>query len=94
MAWACIAVAKRWAVTSESSAKFHGAVYLDKPHRVEAHVRATTEDRITADARIIDRKERVRAEAAGMFTVLGEAQAKRVVGENLGHSSDEYLKRT
>jgi acyl-coenzyme A thioesterase PaaI-like protein len=92
MAWACIAVGHRWAVTVESSAKFHGAVYLDKPHRVEARVGTITDDRMEATARIVDRKERVRAEAAGTFAVLGEAQATRVIGDNLGSSADAYLK--
>jgi acyl-CoA thioesterase FadM len=79
-------------VTVESSAKFHGAVYLDKPHRVEARVGTITDDRMEATARIVDRKERVRAEAAGTFAVLGEAQATRVIGDNLGSSADAYLK--
>ena len=94
MAWACIAVGRRWAVTVESSAKFHGAVYLDKPHRVEARVGDATEDRMQAAARIIDRKERVRTEAQATFATLGEAQASRVIGANLGTSASEYLKQT
>ena len=92
MAWACIAIGRRWAVTVETSAKFHGAVYLDKPHRVEARVGATTADRMEATARIVDRKDRVRVEAAATFATLGEAQATRVIGENLGTSASEYLK--
>jgi len=93
MAWACIAIGHRWAVTVESSAKFHGAVYLDKPHRVEARVAASGEERMEATARIIDRKERIRAEAAGTLAVLGEAQATRVIGDNLGSSAGDYLKQ-
>ena len=93
MAWACIAIGHRWAVTVESSAKFHGAVYLDKPHRVEARVATPGEERMEATARIIDRKERVRAESTGTFAVLGEAQATRVIGDNLGTSAADYLKQ-
>jgi hypothetical protein len=81
-------------VTVESSAKFHGAVYLDKPHRVEARIGDTSRRRMEATARIIDRKERVRAEAAGTFAVLGEAQATRVIGDNLGTSAEAYLSRS
>jgi acyl-coenzyme A thioesterase PaaI-like protein len=91
MAWACIAVGHRWAVTVETTTKFHGAVYLDKPHRVEARVVATTADRMDTSARIVDRKERVRAEATATFATLGEAQATRVIGDNLGASASEYL---
>jgi acyl-coenzyme A thioesterase PaaI-like protein len=94
MAWACIAVGRRWAVTIESSATFHGAVYLDKPHRVEARVGESTEDRMQASARIVDMKERVRTESRATFATLGEAQATRVIGENLGTSASEYLKQS
>ena len=94
MAWACIAIGHRWAVTVETTTKFHGAVYLDKPHRVEARIGETTEDRMQASARILDRKERVRAEASARFATLGEAQAVRAIGENLGTSAAEYLKPT
>ena len=94
MAWACIAVGHRWAVTVETSTKFLGAVYLDKPHRVEARVVATTGDTMQTTGRVIDRKERVRAEATASFAVLGEAQATRVIGTNLGTSAAEYLKPT
>lgn len=92
MAWACIAVGRRWAVTIETKATFHGAVYLDKPHRVEARIGATTDDRMEATARIIDRKGRVRVDAAATFATLGEAQATRVIGDDLGTSAGEYLK--
>jgi acyl-CoA thioesterase FadM len=91
MAWACIAVGHRWAVTVETSTKFHGAVYLDKPHRVEARVVACTTDRMDTSGRIVDLKGRVRAEATATFATLGEAQATRIVGENLGTSASEYL---
>jgi acyl-coenzyme A thioesterase PaaI-like protein len=93
MAWACIAVGRRWAVTVETSAKFHGAVYLDKPHLVEARIGTITEDRMEATARIIDRKERVRVDAAATFATLGEAQATRVIGDNLGTAAGEYLRQ-
>ncbi len=41
-AWACIATGRRWAVTSETSTRFHRAVYVDKPHLVEAEITETT----------------------------------------------------
>ena len=81
MAWACIAVARHWAVTSETSARFHRAVYVDKPHVVEAVVADETDGEIATTARVLNPKGVVRVEASATFTKLGEAQIKRAVGE-------------
>jgi uncharacterized protein (TIGR00369 family) len=81
MAWACIAIGRQWAVTSETSARFHRAVYVDKPHLVEAEVVGQTDSEISTTARILNPKGVVRVEAAATFTKLGQAQLKRAVGE-------------
>ncbi|MFT4774410.1 MAG: acyl-coenzyme A thioesterase PaaI-like protein [Candidatus Azotimanducaceae bacterium] len=81
MAWACIAIGRRWAVTSETSTRFDRAVYVDKPHLVEAEITEQTETDITTIGRVIDLKGRIRSEARATFTVLGKAQLKRATGE-------------
>ena len=81
MAWACIAIGRQWAVTSETTTKFHRAVYVDKPYTVEAEIENQTEAELVATARILDAKGTVRAESRATFTALGEAQLKRAVGE-------------
>ncbi len=81
MAWACITIGRRWAVTSETSTRFDRAVYVDKPYLAEAEIIEQTETDIATIGRIIDLKGRVRAEARATFTVLGEAQLKRATGE-------------
>jgi uncharacterized protein (TIGR00369 family) len=81
MAWACIAIGHRWAVTSETTTRFDRAIYIDKPHRVEAEIAKQTDVDIVTVGRIIDLKGRVRAESRATFTVLGEAQLKRAAGE-------------
>jgi acyl-coenzyme A thioesterase PaaI-like protein len=80
MAWACIAIGRQWAVTSETSTKFHRAIYVDKPHLVEAEVVEQTDSEIITAGRIINLKGVVRAEATATFTALGEAELKRAVG--------------
>lgn len=90
MAWACIAIGRRWAVTSETSTRFDRAVYVDKPHLVEAEIIEQTETDIVTIGRVIDLKGRVRAEARATFTVLGEAQLKRATNET-GNTLDESL---
>ena len=82
MAWACIALGRQWAVTSETSTRFDRAVYVDKPHRVEAEILEQSDTEIVTTGRIVDLKGRVRAESRATFTVLGEAQLKRAVGES------------
>ncbi len=81
MAWACIAIGRQWAVTSETSTRFDRAVYVDKPHRVEAEIVEQSDTEIVTTGRIVDLKGRVRAQSRATFTVLGEAQLKRAAGE-------------
>lgn len=81
MAWACIVIAHQWAVTSETTARFHRAVYVDKPHTVEAEVVDQTGSEIMTVARILNVRGVVRAEATATFTKLGDAQLKRAAGE-------------
>jgi uncharacterized protein (TIGR00369 family) len=81
MAWACIAIGRQWAVTSETTTRFDRAVYVDKPHRVEAEIVEQTDIEIVTTGRIVDLKGRVRAESRATFTVLGEAQLRRAAGE-------------
>jgi acyl-coenzyme A thioesterase PaaI-like protein len=90
MAWACIAIGKRWAVTSETTTRFHRAVHVDKRYRVEAEVTGHDDPSgqetsvgaktgmMHCTARVLDRHDQVRAEASATFTTLGEAQATRV----------------
>ncbi|NND73380.1 MAG: PaaI family thioesterase [Ilumatobacter sp.] len=91
MAWACIAVGRQWAVTSETTTRFDRAIYVDKPHQVEAEIAEQTDTEIHTIGRIVDLKGRVRAESHATFTVLGEAQLKRAVGASDGEQLDDSL---
>lgn len=92
MAWACIAIGRSWAVTSETSTKFHGAVYVDKDHRVEAEIIERTDAEIRTVGRIVDMKGRVRTESVATFTVLGEAQIKRAAGVDESSELDDSVR--
>ncbi len=83
MAWACIAVGRRWAVTTETTTRFHRAVRIDTPYRVEAEVvdgdaPAEGAGTMRCVGRVLDRNGQVRAEAEATFTTVGEAQAVRL----------------
>jgi acyl-coenzyme A thioesterase PaaI-like protein len=92
MAWACIASGHRWAVTAATSTRFHGAIYVDKEHCVEARVTDIDESSMTTAGSISDLKGRVRAEATATFTVLGVAQAQRLVGGQIDASNTSYVR--
>lgn len=83
MAWACIAIGKRWAVTTETTTRFHRAVRIDTRYRIEAEVVSNDTPSEGAGtmrcvSRVLDGRGRVRAEAEATFTTLGEAQAVRI----------------
>ncbi len=84
MAWACIAIAHRWAVTIETSTSFRKPVRIDVEHRVEARIVEVGGDRIDCEATVFDSRQNARADARASFAVLGEAQAVRAIGGDLG----------
>ncbi|MDJ0770465.1 MAG: PaaI family thioesterase [Ilumatobacter sp.] len=93
MAWACIAVGHRWAVTTETSTRFDRPVRVGSHYRVEAEVVDHVDATMRTAATIVDRRGGVRAEAAASFTTLGEAQAVRLAGVDLGDEHRAYLDR-
>jgi acyl-coenzyme A thioesterase PaaI-like protein len=83
MAWACIAVGRRWAVTTETTTRFERAVRVDEQYRVEAGVVEQTDGEIQTSARVLDGRDHLRAVATARFTVLGEAQLMRAAGTDV-----------
>ena len=83
MAWACIAIGRRWAVTTETTTRFERAVRVGKPYRVEARIVERTDAEIRTSAQVLDVRGQLRAEATALFTVLGEAQVMRAAGADV-----------
>ena len=80
MAWACIAVGHRWAVTTETHARFERAVRVDTAYDVTAEILSIDETEIHAAARVEDSRGQLRTSAAATFSILGEAQTTRLAG--------------
>lgn len=80
MAWACIAIGRQWAVTTETNTRFHRAVRVGSHYRVEAVVAGRGEGAMHTSARVLDRRGEPRVDANATFTTLGEAQAARLAG--------------
>jgi len=80
MAWACIAIGRQWAVTTETTTRFHRALRVGSRYRVEAEVVDHVDTTMSTTARVLDRRDVLRAEASATFATLGEAQAVRLAG--------------
>ena len=83
MAWACIAIGKQWAVTTETTTRFDGVVRVGSRYSVEAEVVDHVDATIRVTARVLDGRDVVRAAAEASFTTLGEAQAVRIAGGDI-----------
>jgi acyl-coenzyme A thioesterase PaaI-like protein len=81
MAWATIAIAGKWALTSASTAQFLGQVVVDAVHVVEASVVSTAPDEIKTTARILDQNRIELTTATATFVPVGDAIATKLVGE-------------
>jgi uncharacterized protein (TIGR00369 family) len=92
MAWACIAIGHRWAVTTETSARFLRPVRVGSRYAVEAEVVDHEHGAMRTTGRVLDRRGELRVEATATFTTLGEAQAARFAGSGLGAEHRSYLR--
>jgi uncharacterized protein (TIGR00369 family) len=90
--WATIAVAKKFAVTGETTSRFHRPVRLDKTYRVEARVDDRSEEKLRTRASILDHKDRVCVESEATFIVLSEAVAADAIGAPLTEEETKYLR--
>ena len=76
MAWACIAVGGQWAVTTETSTRFHRPVRVGQTYRVEAQVVDHVDDTMRTSACIFDGHQTADAPC---FRAIGGCGAQDVV---------------
>lgn len=83
-AWATIAVAGKFAVTTKTAAEFRKPVRVGKEYTLEGSVSSVDGDTISTVGRILDHRgdERVRSEST--FFVLSPAIAADAIGEVTG----------
>ena len=94
MAWAAIAIAGQWAVTKETSTKFHRPVRVGRPHRLRAWIETATAEEIVAGAEIFDGKDRLCSTARAVFTPLGMAQAIEATGRTVSAEDLSFVRRS
>ena len=90
--WATIAVAQKFAVTGETTARFERPVRLDKTYRVEARVEDRGDEKLRTTASILDHKDRTCVESEATFIVLSEAVAADAIGAPLTDEESKYLR--
>ena len=90
--WATIAVAKKFAVTGETTSRFHRPVRLDKTYRVEARVDERGAEKLRTSATILDHKDRACVESEAIFVVFSEAIAAEAIGVPLSEEESKYLR--
>jgi len=89
MAWACIAIGHRWAVTSTTSTTFPRPVLVGQEFAVTAHIASQTDTEIQTSATIANAEGKPCAEATATFLILGEAQSLRIA--QAAGASDEAI---
>jgi|SRR5438067_1255344 len=90
--WATIAVARKFAVTGETTSRFLRPVRLDKTYRVEARVEDQGDEKLRTTAAILDHKDRACVESEATFIVLSEAVAAEAIGQPLSEEEAKYLR--
>ena len=84
MAWAAIAISHRWALTGETTTRFHHPVRVGRTYTVTARITEPPADgssSLVAAAAITDHEDRPCATASATFVVMGEALAADAVGQ-------------
>ena len=91
MAWATIAIAGKFAVTRSTTTEFLRPVRVGVAYRVEASVAGSGDGELRTEARILDGKDRVCAQADATFVPLDAAQAAAAVGTTVGGPDSAFV---
>lgn len=75
MAWACIALAGKFALTKETSAEFESPVVLDRPYTLEVRVADQDRGRIITEAEVFDSQRRVCVRANAVMSIVERDEA-------------------
>ncbi len=90
-AWAAIAIAGKFAITTKSVVEFPRPVRVGKTYTVEAELTSIGDEVIEARGRVLDHKGQVCAESASSLYVLSAAVAADAIGD-LGDGDTSYLR--
>jgi uncharacterized protein (TIGR00369 family) len=80
MAWAAIALGGKFAVTHETSAAFEWPVRVGRHYRLEARLTERSDERMAAEASVLDERGRPCVRARCTLAVLTAAHARDAIG--------------
>jgi acyl-coenzyme A thioesterase PaaI-like protein len=92
MSWATIALAARFAVTAETTARFDWPIRVGREYRVEARLVTGDDCRMTTAACVLDPKGRPCVTATADMVVLSAANAHDAVGSAIAASETGYVR--
>lgn len=90
-AWATIAVAGKFAVTTKTTSEFLKPVRVGKTYTLEGEIASMDGDRIETAGRILDHRGEVRVRSESSFLVLSAAVAADAIGDVTGDDA-RYLR--
>ncbi len=91
-AWATIAVCGKFAVTTETTTKFHRPVRVGRTFVVEASIADQSDSEIRTRAQVRNESGKVCAESTAVFAVLAEATAVDAIGADVDTIGREHLR--
>jgi uncharacterized protein (TIGR00369 family) len=91
MAWATIAVGGMFALTRETTSRFHQPVNIGKVHHVRAWISGTDGNRILTEAEIVNDDGGLCVNSHATFVVLDLDQATEAAGAQLAGDNLEFL---
>lgn len=91
-AWATIAVCGKFAVTTETTTKFHRPVRVGRTFVVEASIAGQSDSEIRTHAEVRNESGKVCAESTAVFAVLAEATAVDAIGADIDTIGRQHLR--
>jgi len=91
-AWATIALAKQFAVTKETTTRFHRPIRVERTYRVEARIADGGDAKLATRVEVLDHKDRVCAETDASWIALSPAHAHDAIGVEVEGAAAEFLK--
>jgi len=94
MAWATIAIASRFAVTTETTSRFARPVKIGRDHTVHAWIDGIDGRIIRTGAEIVDASDRPCVTTAAIFTGLDPERVVDAVGTEITGDAATYIEQT
>jgi len=76
-AWACIAIAGKWALTHTTTSTFDQPVFVEHDHQVSARIVSVSDSRIETSGEIVNNAGDVLVRSTATFVILGDVDPEQ-----------------